>query len=164
MFALHVSNPSSDIKGDVEIKAETERLRRKMVVASACRKATFWQVPSGPDAARMMLGHILQYICTFFEHYGLFEKCRHTPPCMRSSVWENWLLSADLKVLFASACCKTRFPGQRSTIRLARTGNGMFASRNLKERGLVGMYYGSLAYADFAWKLQSRKQYWEGYV
>lgn len=51
-------------------------------------------------------------------------------------------------MLLANECSKTGVSIRRSTIQHEKAGNGVFSSRNFGEKGVVGSYYGSLAYAD----------------
>lgn len=84
-FALQVLNPKSDITGDEEVRAAARAFKEKVAVVSARRRATAWEAPPGLDATQMMPRHVLHFICTLYEKYGLYEKCRHIPLSMRSS-------------------------------------------------------------------------------
>lgn len=49
-FPSQVSNPSSGIIGDDEVRAVAPRLKETIAVPSARRKATAWEIPLGLDA------------------------------------------------------------------------------------------------------------------
>lgn len=103
----------------------------------------------------------LQFRCTLYDGYTLYEMCRHILLDMWSSVEKSQLYLTNLKVLLASECRKTSVSVQRSTIQHGTARNGVFAIRNFGEKVLSGSYYWSLAYAVLRRELRSRKQYEE---
>lgn len=69
------------------------------------------------------------------------------------------LYSTDRKVLSADRCCRTELSARWSTIQHAEAGNGLFASRNVMEKGVAGSFYEPLASKDLRRELMSEKKY-----
>lgn len=79
-------NSSSDITEGEEVRAAARSFKEKAAAVSARRRATSWEVSPEMDATKVMPGHISHFLCTLYEHYGLYEGCRHISLSMRSSV------------------------------------------------------------------------------
>lgn len=122
--------------------------KEDVVVVFAPRRTTACELPPGLDATQVMPGQILDSLCTLYEYYALYERCRHSPRGMRSSVTRIQLYLTVLKVLLANERCKTGVSARMSMVQHTRAGNAVFASGNLEEKEETGSYYESLAYTN----------------
>lgn len=61
------------------MRAAVRTFKEKVTVVLACRRAIAWERPSGLDARQVMPEHILHFITTLYENYGLNENYCHIP-------------------------------------------------------------------------------------
>lgn len=135
-----------------------------MAVVLPSGRATALEIPPGLNATQVAPRHISESLCSLYDDNGPCKRCRHTPLGTWSSVYRDRLYSTISLVLLGSKCCRTEIFARKLTIQQARAENGVFATQITRGEGVRASYYGLLAYADFGWKLQSRKRYRKGYT
>lgn len=89
MFASQVLHMNSDITGDENFRAATRGLKEKVAVISARTRASAWEVLPGLATTQVTPVYGFQFLCMMHPHCGLYEKCRHIPLAMQSSVWRS---------------------------------------------------------------------------
>lgn len=130
----------------------------------AWKKATVWEARSGLYALQVMPGHVFHFLSALFEDYPLYEVCRHIISSMCSPVGENRFYLTDSKTVLAHRCGRHETSVLRSRICHEKARIGVLSCRIVREREVVGSYYGSLAYGDRVQELQWTQRCDEEYI
>ena len=162
VFAEQVLSDTSDIHGSPELENDCNLYVRYLDAKDKRERHDRWTVPGGLHPVQTFPRHILKHMSSYFMDYSLLDCCKHIPASMWKNIWRHRLETMDYKHLLSAECSAMGVLVQRSNIKHASAGLGVFADKNLGEGQLVGWYYGSLVYSDLSGLPQKYKTYSEG--
>ena len=153
-----------DKESDIIFRSEEVLADARLVVAhsgGASGSDKDWNVPPGFPAMQSIPPTLLRSLGALLRKPRLAEEYDGVPVSRWPRKLKGSLLSVSPQALETMEAAATGICIAKSSIRHARSGDGVFAMRNFRKGEVVGFYFGALVYKDIGSRTQTTKSYGE---
>ena len=162
MFATQLLNQKSDlITQDIKVRKAAQLVSAEVNRQAVQKRADAWSTPQGLVPMQNFPPYIVEYLCQYHMDFSLYPH-RHLSMNRWSLLWIQRMNSVDIRAVMAYEASKWDLVVKKSTIKHPNAGCGLFTTKPISKKDIVGYYYGALIYGDIGADRRLHKRYGNG--